>query len=202
MIEKDLSSLSEQEVYKLLTGTIVPRPIAFVTSLSEKGVLNGAPFSYFSIVSTKPPIISLSIQRKGGVMKDTARNILSQKEFVVHGVDKKNLTAVNGSAASLPPEESEIEKTGLSIKGSTKISVPGVSEAKVRMECMLYDHLEIKEDGKTTADLLLGKVVYAHLSEEIHEVGRIRMDAYDPVARLAGPYYSTLGEMIHLERPE
>lgn len=202
MIEKDLRSLSEQEVYKLLTGTIVPRPIAFVTSLSEKGVLNGAPFSYFSIVSTKPPIISLSIQRKGGVMKDTARNILSQKEFVVHGVDKKNLTAVNGSAASLPPEESEIEKTGLSIKGSTKISVPGVSEAKVRMECMLYDHLEIKEDGKTTADLLLGKVVYAHLSEEIHEEGRIRMDAYDPVARLAGPYYSTLGEMIHLERPE
>lgn len=202
MIEKDLSSLSEREVYKLLTGTIVPRPIAFVTSLSEKGVLNGAPFSYFSIVSTKPPIISLSIQRKGGVMKDTARNILSQKEFVVHGVDKKNLTAVNGSAASLPPEESEIEKTGLSIKGSTKISVPGVSEAKVRMECMLYDHLEIKEDGKTTADLLLGKVVYAHLSEEIHEEGRIRMGAYDPVARLAGPYYSTLGEMIHLERPE
>ena len=202
MIEKDLSSLSEREVYKLLTGTIVPRPIAFVTSLSEKGVLNGAPFSYFSIVSTKPPIISLSIQRKGGVMKDTARNILSQKEFVVHGVDKKNLTAVNGSAASLPPEESEIEKTGLSIKGSTKISVPGVLEAKVRMECMLYNHLGIKEDGKTTADLLLGKVVYAHLSEEIHEEGRIRMDAYDPVARLAGPYYSTLGEMIHLERPE
>lgn len=202
MIRKEVSSLREREVYKLLTGTIVPRPIAFVTSLSENGVLNGAPFSYFSIVSTEPPVISISIQRKNGVMKDTARNILWKKEFVIHGVDQTNLIAMNETSASLSPEESEIDAGGFRVLNSTKITVPGIGESKVRLECILYDHLEIGLEGNTTADLILGKVVYAHLSEEIHEKGRIRMDAYDPVARLAGPNYSTLGKIIQLERPE
>lgn len=202
MIRKEVSSLREREVYKLLTGTIVPRPIAFVTSLSENGVLNGAPFSYFSIVSTEPPVISISIQRKNGVMKDTARNILWKKEFVIHGVDQTNLIAMNETSASLSPEESEIDAGGFRVLNSTKITVSGIGESKVRLECILYDHLEIGLEGNTTADLILGKVVYAHLSEEIHEKGRIRMDAYDPVARLAGPNYSTLGKIIQLERPE
>jgi flavin reductase (DIM6/NTAB) family NADH-FMN oxidoreductase RutF len=202
VIGKDPGSLKEREVYKLLTGTIVPRPIAFVTSLSEDGVLNGAPFSYFNIVSTDPPIVSLAIQRKNGVMKDTARNILEKKEFVIHAVDQNNLEKINETSASLPPEESEIELAKLSTLPSTNINVPGIEESKVRLEAVLYKHIEIKNEEMVTSDLLLGQVVFAHISEEIHEDGRIHMKAYDPVARLAGPNYSTLGEIIHLKRPE
>lgn len=202
MREMDPALLGEREVYKLLTGTIVPRPIAFVTSQSDSGVVNGAPFSYFSIVSTDPPVLSISLQRKNGELKDTARNILERKEFVVHGVDSENLFAVNETAASLPPQESEIVKANMTLLKSTRISVPGIHESKVRLECELYAHYPMESQGRITADLILGRVVYAHVSEDIEDQGRIRMRGYDPVARLAGPNYSTLGEIIHLERPE
>ena len=105
----DPKTISERENYKFLIGSIIPRPIAFVTSLSEEGVLNGAPFSYFNIVSSNPPMISLSIQRSGGKQKDTARNILHSKEFVIHIVDEDNVMKINETAATLPPDKSEIE---------------------------------------------------------------------------------------------
>ncbi|MGD6950076.1 flavin reductase family protein, partial [Bacillus mobilis] len=103
----------------------IPRPIAFVTTLSKDGVVNGAPFSYFNIVSANPPMISLSIQRAQGRQKDTARNILESKEFVVHIVDEHNVEKVNQTAASLPPEQSEIEAAGFTTEASEKIAVPG-----------------------------------------------------------------------------
>lgn len=91
--------------YKLLIGSIIPRPIAFVTTLTPDGVLNGAPFSYFSIISSQPPLISVSIQRKHGVMKDTARNAIEIGSFVVHIVDESTVEAVNITAANLSPDE-------------------------------------------------------------------------------------------------
>src|SRR5699024_5455252 len=96
---------TERENYKLLTGSIIPRPIAFVTSIAADDTINGEPFSYFNIVSSNPPMVSLSIQRQQGKQKDTARNILADKEFVVHMVDEQNVEKVN---------------------------IPGVQEAKVR----------------------------------------------------------------------
>src|SRR5690606_32125747 len=88
---------SERENYKLMIGTIIPRPIAFVTTQSKDGTLNGAPFSYFNIVSSNPPMISVSIQRNNGNTKDTARNIYDTKEFVVHIVDPENVEKVNAT---------------------------------------------------------------------------------------------------------
>ncbi|MNI21208.1 Flavin reductase like domain protein [compost metagenome] len=114
------STISERENYKLLIGSVIPRPIAFVTSMSENGVLNGAPFSYFNIVSSNPPMISLSIQRKGGQLKDTARNIAQKGQFVVHVVDEHNVGQINMTAASLPSEQSEIQLAGLTAIDSTK----------------------------------------------------------------------------------
>jgi flavin reductase (DIM6/NTAB) family NADH-FMN oxidoreductase RutF len=139
----DPSSLSEKENYKILTGSIIPRPIAFVTSLSIEGVLNGAPFSFFNIVSPNPPMISISIQWKDGNKKDSSRNILQNREFVVHITDESNVEKINVTAANLPSNESEIQLAALTPVDSVKISVPGIREAKIRMECVLEHYLEL-----------------------------------------------------------
>lgn len=123
MLSIDPATITERENYKFLIGSIIPRPIAFVTSISKDGVLNGAPFSYFNIVSANPPMISLSIQRSAGRQKDTARNIIESKEFVVHIVDEQNVAEVNKTAAALPPDQSEIDLTNLTPVESVKISV-------------------------------------------------------------------------------
>lgn len=116
----DPKQISERENYKFLIGSIIPRPIAFVTSISEDGVVNAAPFSFFNIVSSNPPMISVSIQRKKGKPKDTARNIRAKEQFVVHIVDTENVEQVNKTAANLPPDESEIAVAGLSLVKSEK----------------------------------------------------------------------------------
>ncbi|MFL6556727.1 MAG: flavin reductase family protein, partial [Bacillus sp. (in: firmicutes)] len=109
MLSIDPALMSERENYKFLIGSIIPRPIAFVTTISKDGVLNGAPFSYFNIVSSNPPMISLSIHRSAGSQTDTARNILDSKQFVVHIVDEHNVEKINKTAASLPSDQSEVK---------------------------------------------------------------------------------------------
>ncbi|WP_043930696.1 flavin reductase family protein [Bacillus sp. EB01] len=196
------ASNAERENYKFMIGSIVPRPIAFVTTLSKDGVLNGAPFSYFNIVSSNPPMISLSIQRNGGRIKDTARNIFENKEFVVHIVDEDNVAKINETAASLPPDESEVEVAGLTPVASMKVSVPGVQEAKVRMECVLETSLELGGGEDPGCDLLIGRVVQFHIDEEIYEKGRIDPRGLAAVSRLAGANYAKIGEIFPIERPE
>ncbi len=202
MLSFDPSMNTERENYKLLIGSIIPRPIAFVTSLGKDGTLNGAPFSYFNIVSSNPPMISLSIQRNGGKQKDTARNILETKEFVVHIVDQDNVEKVNETAASLPPDQSEIERAQLTPVQSTQISVPGIKEAKVRFECTLEHSVELGGEDSTGCDLLIGKVVQFHIDDDIHENGRINPLALGAVSRLAGQSYAKIGEIFELERPK
>lgn len=111
MISIDPNTQSERDTYKLLIGSVVPRPVAFVTTLSADGVLNAAPFSYFSIVSSNPPLLSVSVQRKNGAPKDTARNAMQSGELVIHIVDEDTVAAVNETAANLPPDESELDRT-------------------------------------------------------------------------------------------
>jgi flavin reductase (DIM6/NTAB) family NADH-FMN oxidoreductase RutF len=194
----DPSSNTERENYKLLIGSIIPRPIAFVTTLSQAGVLNGAPFSYFNIVSANPPLVSLAIQRSGVKQKDTARNIVETKEFVIHIVDEANVNKINETAASLPPEQSEIDLVKLSPVPSTEISVPGVMESKIRMECLLEQALEV---GGTT-DLIIGRIVQFHIDEGIYEQGKIDPSGLGAVSRLAGNDYAKIGEIFTIERPK
>jgi flavin reductase (DIM6/NTAB) family NADH-FMN oxidoreductase RutF len=194
----DPASLSERDSYKLLIGSIIPRPIAFVTSLAEDETLNGAPFSYFNIVSSNPPMISLSIQRAGGKQKDTARNILARREFVVHIVDQQNVDKINETAASLPPDQSEIEWAGLTAVQSDKINVPGIREAKVRMECVL-EHSALLGGN---ADFLIGRVLHFHIDDHIYRDGRIDPRGLAAVSRLAGNSYAKIGEIFDLARPK
>lgn len=203
MLKIDPSTLSAKEVYKFFIGSIIPRPIAFVTSKGSGGVINGAPFSFFNIVSSNPPILSVAVQRNGGNEKDTAKNIKEYSEFVIHVCDEDNIAAINETAANLPPDESEIELAGLSVAESSVISVPGIKEAKVRIECKLEGIVEIKDDnGIPTCDLILGRAVCFHIEDQLYENGRIDPKLLKPVSRLAGNDYSKLGEMFTINRPK
>lgn len=204
MLSIDPSERTERENYKLLTGTIIPRPIAFVTSMNANGIVNGAPFSYFNIVSSNPPMISLSIQRKNGNRKDTANNIINNKTFVVHIVDEENVKAINKTAASLPAHQSEIDLSSLSLVPSKTITVPGIDEAKVRLECRLEHVIELGgNDEHVSADFLIGKVTQYHLAQDItYEDHKIDPSKLRAVSRLAGSHYAKTGEIFSIERPK
>ena len=203
MISIDPVMQSERDNYKLLIGSVIPRPIAFVTTLSQDGVLNAAPFSYFSIVSSTPPMLSVSVQRKNGAMKDTARNAIETGALVIHIVDEAAIAAVNETAANLPPHESEVELAGLTPVASETIAVPGIAEAKVRMECVLERSIPLGGTGEIpTCDLLIARVVRFQIADDIYDNGRIDPEKLNPVSRLAGSYYSTLGKLFSIERPQ
>ena len=202
LLSIDPVEMTERENYKFLIGSVIPRPIAFVTTISKDGILNGAPFSYFNIVSSNPPMLSLAIQRSEGKYKDTARNILQSKEFVIHIVDEQNVEKINKTAASLPPEQSEIELAGLTPVESVKISVPGIKEAKIRMECSLEHSVELGGANKPGCELFIGKVVQFHIDNEIYENGRIDPRRLAAVSRLAGHDYAKIGEIFTIERPK
>ncbi|WP_332697502.1 flavin reductase family protein [Halalkalibacter lacteus] len=198
----DPNDLAERDNYKFLTGSIIPRPVAVVTTLSNDGILNAAPFSYFNVVSSNPPMISISVQRKNGEMKDTSRNAILRKEFVVHVSDESYIGQLNMTAKNLPSNKSEVEDANLTIIDSLKISVPGIKEARVRMECLLEEVITLGGTKELpTCELLIGRVVMYHIRKELYDKGRIDAKGLQPVARLAGNSYAKLGEMFELERP-
>jgi flavin reductase (DIM6/NTAB) family NADH-FMN oxidoreductase RutF len=203
VISIDPNAQSERENYKLLIGSIIPRPIAFVTTLSQEGILNAAPYSYFTIVTANPPMIAISVQRKQGKRKDTSRNALDTGAFVVHISDESYIHEINQTAANLPPDESEVTLVGLTPVASEKIAVPGIAEASVRMECVLEQAIPLGgTEGAPAADLIIGRVVQFHLGDALYEHGHIDQVELGPVSRLAGNSYARLGEIFTIDRPE
>ncbi|HLR52587.1 MAG TPA: flavin reductase family protein [Candidatus Avamphibacillus sp.] len=202
MLELNPTELTERENYKLLIGSIIPRPIAFVTSMANDGTVNGAPFSYFNVVSSNPPMISLSIQRRDGALKDTAKNILENREFVVHIVDEDNVEKVNETAATLKPDQSELKKANLTPVKSDTIEVPGVKEAKVRFECKLVQAIELGDNGKIGTDLLIGKIRNYHFDSKVLIDGKIQYNELKAMSRLAGSDYAKVGDILSIERPK
>lgn len=204
MFERSPSELTERENYKLLIGSVIPRPVAVVTTKSVNNIVNIAPFSYFNIVSSNPPILSLAIQRKQDTVKDTAKNILETREAVIHILDEDNVEEANKTAANLPNEESELHLTELTLTDSAIISVPALTEAKVRFETTLYEHVEIRNKNKVTADLFLLEVQKYHLNETVYDekTGRIDPRKLNVVSRLAGNDYAAIGEIFTIARPQ
>ncbi|RQW18993.1 flavin reductase family protein [Shouchella hunanensis] len=202
----NVMNLTAKERYKLLSGTVIPRPIAFVTTRStESGKTNAAPFSFFSMLAGDPPLLSIAVGRKKGMMKDTARNAVASKELVIHVVHEDLVSDMNQTAATLKPEESEVDLTSLSLVESTSIQVPGIKEALVRFECQLESHLPIQNDeGEVSFDLLIARVIVIHLDETVYnkEKNYVLPDKLKPVARLSGPNYAGLGEFFSLKRPD
>jgi flavin reductase (DIM6/NTAB) family NADH-FMN oxidoreductase RutF len=193
---------TERENYKLLIGTVIPRPIAFVTTKSESGIINAAPFSYFNIAATDPPMLSVAFQRKNGELKDSSRNILSTKEFVIHLIDTELAEEVNKTAASLAPEESELSLTNFDLIESSVIGVPGIQQAKARFECRLEKAIELGTADRTTSDLLIGRIEQFHIAEEIYEAGKINPEKLGAISRLAGHDYAEIGKVFTIERPK
>ena len=202
MISINPETLTEKENYKLMIGSIVPRPIAFVTSLTEDGILNGAPFSYFNIVTANPPMISISVQRRNGQMKDTTRNIVAQKNFVVHIVDETNVEQINETAATLSPHESEVDKANLTKVPSKVVETPGIKEAKVRFECKLVKVVELGSANDVSTDLMIGKIVKMHFDDAVYNDGKIVYRELNAVSRLAGNDYAKIGDIFTIERPK
>lgn len=205
MISFNSNELSTKNQYKLMSGTLIPRPIAWVTSANEAGLINLAPFSFFSVVSDKLPLMSISInRRKDGVMKHTAANIIKTKQAVVQLPTRELMELVNQSAASFGSDESEVSELGLETVTSNLVSVPGIAGVKARFEVVLNQHVPIMDDGEIISDLFILEVVYFHIEDDILDQDKMYIDAkkLNPVARLAGPEYANIGEKYKLIRPK
>ena len=192
----DPAYLDAETAYRLITGVVVPRPIAWVTSLSATGVLNLAPFSAFMFVSPKPPMLAISVGRKGGIYKDTAQNILNNEEYVVHIADSSLMNAVHESSTEHPPEVSEVDELGLSTLPGERIKVPRLAAAPIAMECRFRQCLEF---GETRSRLIVGEVLVFHIRDGLLNNGKIETEALDPICRIAGPRYAKLGEIVTLK---
>jgi flavin reductase (DIM6/NTAB) family NADH-FMN oxidoreductase RutF len=192
----DPAYLDAETAYRLITGVVVPRPIAWVTSLSASGVLNLAPFSAFTFVSPKPPMLAISVGRKGGIYKDTAQNILNNEEYVVHIADSNLMTVVHESSTEHPPDVSEVEELRLSTLPGESIKVPRLAAAPIAMECRFRQCLEF---GETRSRLIVGEVLVFHIRDGLLQNGKIETEALDPIARIAGPRYAKLGEIVTLK---
>lgn len=191
----DPAELGAERIYRLMTGIVVPRPIAWVTSLSAKGVLNLAPFSAFTFVSQKPPMLAISIGRKAGVWKDTAHNILDTGEYVIHIADTPLMSALHDSSVEHPPEVSEVEHLGLATVPSELIKVPRLKAPPVAMECRFRQCLEF---GEAKSRLIVGEVVLFHIRDGLVNDGKVETRELDPIARIGGPRYARLGEIVTL----
>ena len=195
--------LTAKEKKKFLIGSIIPRPIALVSTRSNSGVVNIAPFSYFNIVTYDPPILSIAVQRMDGKPKDTSRNLFENKEAVVHVVDTDNVKDANITSATLGPDESELDVSAFTSVKSKKVTVPGLKETKVRFETELYDSTVIyNEENIPTADLILLKVKHYHIDESIYQDGYIDPLKLKAVSRLAGNDYAEIGKLFTVKRPE
>jgi len=183
----DTSTLDRSTIYRVLTGLIVPRPIAWVSSVSMTGVPNLAAFSFFTVVSTAPPMVAFSINTsKSRGMKDTFVNIHDTKEFVVNMVDHSTVAAMDLSAEEYPPEVDEFELAGVTPAYDTlHVKAPRVAEAPAQFECR-------HERTVAFADysLIVGEVLAFHLAPGLSDERlRINFDAYQWVGRLTGGKY-------------
>lgn len=194
--------LQQKEVYKLLTGLIIPRPIAWVSTINEEGIPNLAPFSYFNAVGDDPPHVMISISRSGHLNKDTLTNILNNKEFVVNLVTEDLAEKMNSTAHPLQPHESEFEFANVLAGNSSKVKPPLVAESPVSMECVLVHHYNLEQHKNGGSTIIIGRVVQFHVQEGILDDNfYVNIDNYQPISRLAGANYAKLGELFTIKRP-
>ena len=191
----DPADMGAERIYRLMTGIVVPRPIAWVSSLASKGTLNLAPFSAFTFVSQKPPMLAMSVGRKGDNYKDTAHNILDTEEYVIHIADTPLMNAVHESSAEHPPDVSEVELLGLETLPCERVKVPRLAAAPVAMECVFRQCLEF---GDARSRLIIGEVVMFHIRDGLMNNGKVETEALDPIARIGGPRYARLGDIVTL----
>lgn len=182
----DPTELDTHSVYKLLTGAVVPRPIAWVSTQSKAGILNLAPYSFFTVASRQPPMLTISIgPRTDGedYAKDTLSNIRETNEFVINMVSFELANAMYETATNYPPEVDEFSRAGVTPAPCEVIKTPRVAEAKISMECRLEHIIELGSDV-----MVIGQMYRYHVEDELINNGRIDLKKLDPVARMAGNF--------------
>jgi len=197
-VELEMSRLTEREKYRLLTSCIVPRPIAWVSTMDRNGVLNAAPFSFFTGVSVEPPMIMFAVERRHGQKKDTLVNIEDTGEFVVNVVTEATVEAMNETSRDFLPEEDEFALSGLTPVASVHVKVPAIQESPIHMECVLRQIIEI---GSSPHALVIGEVVGVRVRDELMRDGRIDMEKLLAVGRMGGKFYTRASaRMFTLDR--
>jgi flavin reductase (DIM6/NTAB) family NADH-FMN oxidoreductase RutF len=199
MATRDLATLPKRDVYRILSSLVVPRPIAWVSTVDGRGRVNLAPFSSFMGIFG-PPMLAMTLgRRRDGSLKDTHRNLRERGEAVVHLADRPLLEALHASGEEVAPEVSEVARLGLATTASLRVAPPRLADAPVALECRLNRELELSP----TSTLVLLDVLVAHAADRIYDEGLDCADAsrWQPVARLAsvaGPNYGVLGETLRL----
>ncbi|MEG0496383.1 MAG: flavin reductase family protein [Carnobacterium sp.] len=190
----DFDKIDEKNRMKLVKGSVIPRPIAWITSLNEDASINLAPFSYFNVLS--PTLVAVSFQRDGDKQKDTFLNISREKEAVIHIVNESLIDAMDVSSKPLERNNSELELTNLHLSSSMKIKTPGIEEALIRFEVVLEESIALKnyEKNHEEADLVILRVIGSIVDEKVYDSkqGYVLSDVLRPVARLGGTDYASI----------
>lgn len=179
-----IADLGARDAYKLITGVVVPRPIALVTSCDRNGLLNAAPFSFFNMIGSNPPLVVLGLaNRPEGSPKDSAQNIRQKHEFVVNMVSRSMLDAMNTCAVDFPANMSEVEAAGLETMKSTIVSVPRLANTPAALECREHSTLHIGENR-----VIIGEVVALYIADQFIDSERLYVDspALDLIGRMGG----------------
>ena len=200
----DFGSLPAREAYQWMISTILPRPIAWVSTISADGRTNLAPFSFFQGVTANPPtLMFVPVNNRQGGKKDTVRNIEAVPEFVVNLVSRELAEQMNATAALLPHGESEFEKFGIAAAASQRVRPPRVAAAPVAFECTLHQIVHIGE-GPLAANVIFGRIHVAHIGDNVLGGADGRPDAgkLDLIGRLGGEDFTLTRERITIERPD
>lgn len=191
-------TLDRAAAYKLMTGAIVPRPVAWVTTRSVLGIVNAAPYSSYTLISPDPPLIVFHSSRRNGD-KDSARNIRSTSEFVINVANEDLLLQMHSSSAVLPPEVSEPSEFGIELVQSVTVAPPRIKASPICFECRLVQMFDVGNEPHT---VIMGEIAHFYVADYLYRGGRIDQALLRPVARVGGPTYARLGEFIHLPAPQ
>jgi flavin reductase (DIM6/NTAB) family NADH-FMN oxidoreductase RutF len=202
MLAFDPANHSTGDIYKLMIGSIVPRPIALVSSVDEANVRNLAPFSYFTACSANPPVVVFCpmLRPLPPTAKDTLRNVMATREFVVNIVSEEFVERMNATAATVGPEVDEFELSGLTPIASELVKPARVAESHVQMECRLLQVVHVSE-RPLGGSVVLGEVLRFHVDEDYIEDFRIDPDKLRAVGRMAGSTYARTTDRFELQRP-
>ena len=190
-----------RNIYKLMVGVIVPRPVAFVSTISPEGIQNLAPFSFFTGISANPPVICFCpmIRLSDGLRKDTLRNIEATKEFVVNVVSEEFAEKMNICSTEFPPEVDEFEESRLTPIPSGLVKPPRVKESRINMECKLVQiiHVSSRELG---GSIVVGEVLRFHVADDLYEDYKVDPDRLKPIGRMGGPTYTRTTDRFDMTR--
>lgn len=201
-MELDPEALELRARYALMIGTIQPRPIAWVSTVSPAGATNIAPFSFFTGIGANPMTLCFSSANdRNGKKKDTLLNVEATRQFVVNFATEANAAKMNQTSAPYPYGVSEIEKCGLTPRPSVKVKPPRVAESPAAFECELLQVVALGE-GPLVGNLIIGKVVYIHYDDQIYNGGKIRHQDLRAIGRMEGAWYSRTQDAFELPRPE